>query len=237
MTKTFKDFIAEAKGSATIEEAIRFIRKECQPFLKKNKNWLLSGEGIFRGMNAAADAYTGTPRIDRKPKDTSMVMHKMLGNYFTRKFGYNYREGLFGSTDPSQARGYGDVFAIFPTGDDYRILWSEVADDLYNILSSSSDYEIEVPDMDLDVEQTYNYLRVLLKYHKEPTAKDQEFVDTILDGFDYEETQSLSHIEHMYESTGIELMIKCKSYIALKLDNQGGSVDAYKRYLEQIYAA
>lgn len=232
---SFKSFISEAKGSISADEAIAGIKKECQQFLKANRSALEDGVCIFRGVETRADALIGYPRSDRKSKDTNAVFSELIDSYFNHKFGFKYRSGgLFCSTSPGQARSYAPVFIVFPCGD-YKILGSELVHDLYDLLTSNSlKYDKLLNDVGLDSYDVRELYRKIENDREVETSDIVEF-DRIFDRLKYEETTKLQSIsQHNFES-GVELMLQCKSYYALKIDNQGGSVEAMHKYIERIF--
>lgn len=232
---TFKAYLSEAKGAISIDDAIAGIQKECQPFLKANRDSLENDMCIFRGLSASGLAYIGYPRADRKPKDTNHEFSELIDSYFNHKFGFKYRSnGLFCSTVPGQARNYGDVFIVFPC-DDYKIMYSENVDDLYDLLTGNSPkYSDILYALDLDAEDVRN-LYQKIKVTSQIEKDDIIEFDRIFDKLEYEETTEMQQISGYNFESGVELMLQCKSYYSLKIDNQGGSTDAMRKFIKQIY--
>ena len=72
------------------------------------------------------------PRIDRRPKDVSKLLHKLSDMYFKTKFGIAYRSNSFFCTgNKSFASDYGSVCLIFPIGD-FNFCWSPAVHDFYS---------------------------------------------------------------------------------------------------------
>lgn len=123
-----KDFSSLRKKE---KEIIKLIEGNCKPFLKEFSN------PLYRGTIDYSMFIKKTRRKDRKPKDLQKVLHETLDEIFYDLFGWYPRsEGVFVTSDPSQARSYGESFYFFPIGK-YRYVYSNRVYDLYSSLNSS----------------------------------------------------------------------------------------------------
>ena len=117
------------KEYETITSIIHDIQMDCQPFLKQVKYpWNL----LQRGMRNHSDLSYNGVRSDRKPKDTSVELHKMFDDYFLKKFGIRLRsESVFCYRyhDPNN-KSYGTQFMIFPV-DEFHIYYNPDVEDLF----------------------------------------------------------------------------------------------------------
>lgn len=106
---------------------IEMIRKDCKPFLDREKSLL------YRGLGVESDLFLEkTVRTDRKPKDTHPAMSKLFDNIFYELFRVKLRsEALFAIRNMSGAAEYGNVYMIFPKGK-YEIFVSSSISDLYS---------------------------------------------------------------------------------------------------------
>lgn len=113
------------------------IDRWCQPWLKAS-----SGKQVFRGISTKPENFKGIVRKDRNPMNTPQVIQDIFDDTCKKKFGWKPRSsGLFVSGDVSQARSYGDDYAIYPIGD-FKFLWSPTISDFYiDISIISSNYE------------------------------------------------------------------------------------------------
>jgi hypothetical protein len=114
-------------------------------------------------------------------------------------------------------------------------MYSENVDDLYDLLTGNSPKYSEVLyslDLDAaDIRELYRKINVTGQIEKDDIVK----FDKIFDRLKYEETTKIQSIHQHNFAAGIELMIQCKSYYSLKIDNQGGSTDAMRKFIKQIY--
>jgi hypothetical protein len=123
----FKTYLNEESS----EEIKSLIEKDCQPFLK---NWDNLGIGLlYTGRKVYISAISKSQvRKDRKPKDTPEEIHKLLDDWFYKKFGVRSRSNaVFATKNYDVAKDYGTPFLIFPIGK-YTAISSDRIDDLYN---------------------------------------------------------------------------------------------------------
>lgn len=115
---------------ATVAEQ---IRQACGPFIQANRQALLSGQFMYRGIKGAHSselAIEGTVRTDRIPRDTPNHWHVVLDKFFQQQFGITYRSSaLFATTDINNTVNYGAPFVIFPKGE-FKMCYSPIIDDI-----------------------------------------------------------------------------------------------------------
>lgn len=118
-----KNYIKEELNWRRIAE---IIKKDCKPYLKEIGNL-----SLYRGMFAENRPFVKKiSRTDRKPKDSSLVSHKIMDNIFKKKYGWKARsEGVFVTGDRSITHAYGITYIYFPIGK-YKYLWSPNIHDL-----------------------------------------------------------------------------------------------------------
>jgi len=108
------------------EEIKDILQRDCSKYLKevgKNVLYRASKKNVKDIMKLA-------PRIDRRPRDTNVMVHKVLDDLFKQKYGWNVRSnGIFVSADPSSIFIYGKPYTFFPIGD-YKYVWSPKVRDL-----------------------------------------------------------------------------------------------------------
>ncbi|NPV12927.1 MAG: hypothetical protein HPY57_14240 [Ignavibacteria bacterium] len=136
--KNYNNFIFEYFGNIEEQkEMISFlIKRDCEKFLKE-------GYPMFRGMNLREPIeiikkFDGNINVTRPPKDTPQHIHKMIGDLFVEKFGWNPRnKGVFATScyeDATLYNEYGDVYVFMPIGD-YKYLYNPSVYDLYRKLT------------------------------------------------------------------------------------------------------
>jgi hypothetical protein len=122
----FKTYLNEESS----EEIKSLIEKDCQPFLK---NWDNLGIGLlYTGRKVYISAISKSQvRKDRKPKDMPEETHKIIDNWFYKKFGVRSRSNaVFATFNEYNTYQYGDLFMIFPI-DNYIVISSDKVKDLW----------------------------------------------------------------------------------------------------------
>lgn len=107
------------------------IRAHCQPFLQANSDALQNHQFLFRGVKGATSlVIQGDVRNDRTPRDTPLVWHKALDQFFVNQFNWPYRSAaLFATSNINNAYDYGKPYAIFPIGE-FKICYSPIVEDI-----------------------------------------------------------------------------------------------------------
>jgi hypothetical protein len=195
---TFKQFILEN----TEPDLAQIIKTHCGQFLRES-----ACEKMYRGVKSVdfesstksfgkvkdTDVvyFTGTPRTDRKPKDTNQLVHDLANDWFEVQFGWPARsEGLFCSGSWSTASMYGRPCLVFPM-DGYKYIWSNEVSDFYTDFDDIYEAVIEEYDHRSDFEEAL--ITSLNDFLGNAKFRDTRLADGI---------KSCS-----------EIMIKCKSYI------------------------
>lgn len=185
---------------------IKSVRADCQPFL----GLLRAGAGpLFRGEDAnKRDAFIGEVRRDRIPRNMPRRLHDAGDKWFSETFGVRYRgAGLFCTGNRAQAAQFGMVYMIFPIGG-FQFCWSPKVDDLHVWSKATGCVEI-----DPDTAKT------------KATITDADFV-LRLGALDYRE-DDLSAAT----ASGHEVMVACRTYHALAMDNVTGEDALLKELL------
>jgi hypothetical protein len=103
------------------------FEKACKPWLEAIKG---TYDMAWHGSHNFADDWEIKQfKLRSGPRDTKRTIHNAVNEFFTEKFGWPARNGLFVSGDARQALIYGKVYAIFPVGE-FKCLWSPDVDDL-----------------------------------------------------------------------------------------------------------
>jgi hypothetical protein len=112
-----------------IDEIISLIKRDCQPFLK---DWRKTGNDfLYTGKKIKKDFIKKKVRKDRKPKDMPEETHKIIDNWFYKKFGVRSRSNaVFATFNEYNTYQYGDLFMIFPI-DNYIVISSDKVKDLW----------------------------------------------------------------------------------------------------------
>ena len=210
-----QQYITEDSFS-NIDDMITAIKRDCGKWLKES-----NGRAAFRGMKNKPDMYLATVRDNRKPKDTSKVVHDMMNKSLSDKFGWKPRsEGMFCTGDMWVASQYGKPYMVFPVSD-YRYIWSPTVSDSYADTSKFSTWWAELVSMFL---------------------KD-EYVD------EYVKTKETQQMLKSYKDTGLykalkdknEIMVECKKYYAIRPEsivrpfNPDGKYDSYQEFIKDLY--
>lgn len=113
--KTFKQFINESKAF-DIEQ----LKNDCAFYLSKIKG--TAGESLlYRGGKDWPDDFAiRTWKQRERPRDTPTEAHNVFNEYFKKQYGQEFRNWMFCTGDPSQAKVYsgmgGSITCIFPIG-------------------------------------------------------------------------------------------------------------------------
>ena len=123
---------------------------------------------------------------NRTPHATDELRHERFNDFFSRKFGYPFRNSVFATGDSMDAAVYGNgIHVIFPIGD-FDFLWSPYVRDMT---------------YDLKWEPIGGFSHV---------PPSQDLVDKTLNNVEYQVTDFKGAI-----ISGKEIMIRCKEYYAV----------------------
>lgn len=123
----------EDQENTLIRDAMKLVKRDCQPFLRDLGDHLL-----FRGMRlfgpkAPKDKsfFKKAIRTDRLPTNTNIDDHHEMDEWFKKKFGIKARSNTaFTTGNFRDAKSYGTVYAFFPIGD-FKFIWSPTVSDLF----------------------------------------------------------------------------------------------------------
>lgn len=116
-------------------EVIDMLFKECSQWIKESQ-----GEIVYRGMTVEdrPAMVKKAVRKDRKPIDTPPQAHEAIIELISRLgFKANRNNSIFTSGNKNQARGYGEIYVIFPIGN-YFYTWGPEIIDLYRLMSDGN---------------------------------------------------------------------------------------------------
>lgn len=132
---SFKDFLLEAHTDAEAEALANKIKKDCSYFLGLRKEPLWRGINETRSTSIKSldiegiEAFYGTVRQDRCPKDSPQWFHDVLNDYFFHAFGIKFRsESLFCLPSYNGTSSFGRAKAIYPIGN-FDYIWSPIIQD------------------------------------------------------------------------------------------------------------
>lgn len=128
MTKSqMKTIIDDVNFINLMEE----VKKNCKETIKVCRE---VNSFIYRGMRVD-DYGVKDVRPDRKPKDTSLIVHNMVDDHLEDIFGWKPRSnGLFTSGAMSQTASYGAPYIVF-LKDKFEFIWSPEVYDSYTWFS------------------------------------------------------------------------------------------------------
>lgn len=190
--------LADLFESLTEPKVINLLKTGAQPFLRQN-----SGP-LWRGIHLEPSAYTveqfddGSQitwallkqRTNRGPLTSDAEIHKAADDWFEEKFGWRARStGTFVTGRKTEAASYGRTHLIYPLGE-FNFVWSPIIHDLY----SSSWSRLTKDDSKLTAD------------------KAKKLVASILDNGEYQNSDL-----HAAVRRGHEIMLDCKSYIAINV--------------------
>lgn len=98
---------------------------------------------LYRGLDLDMHPKDGlvtfhVPRRDRRPKDSSMLLHKALDRKFIENFHVPYRsEGVFATGSMSDAQSYGAPAIILPQGQ-FTFCWGRQVPDAFTAFNGQS---------------------------------------------------------------------------------------------------
>ena len=128
----------ESDGVSIDAQTIAIIKEKCSKFIAANKDMLNSHIVLYRGSEDFNVISPGNYKIcsvrkDRRPRDSSAFLHKLINSALKYFDGINWREStVFCTPDYDTAKNYGTVSVILPVGD-YKLLYSEQIEDLIDM--------------------------------------------------------------------------------------------------------
>lgn len=213
---TFKQFLYEAEHK---QDLIKFLRDNCDQAVHdmfKANHYLWRGmkkktDRTFSWVEDEFDGFYGFPRDDRAPRDTPLWGHNAINDFFKKEFGEPLRSSsVFCYSRRLNTGGYGSIFAIIPIGP-YKIYWSPKVEDLTTTLFP--DLDSDEPDDDVVAGSVMYWIQVKKMKLADVTREMQlDYINKQLESSDYQEGPAVDALKH-----GGELMVKCKSYLALSI--------------------
>lgn len=201
-----------------IEQMAEAIINDCKPYLQHGT---YASKPLYRGMGKASELFLtkAVRRTDRHPLATDKTIHDLYNEYFQRKFGYPYRNGVFATSHHAQAKNYGTVYHIFPIGQ-FQVCWSPIVEDLYTNDFELLDYvDAKIDEFSLE---DLEYFFQEMPYSELPDIVKETALNYV-DKLQYQEGNLQQALQ--YDS---EIMIQTKQYYAVK------HVDAAKQVLDLI---
>jgi hypothetical protein len=110
------------KSFAYKDSVRKAIHTECEQFLEQ-----AGGRPLYRGATVKRSIFkpieATTVRKDRKPRDSSKLVHELLDEWFEKNYHVKVRsEALYCTGDIGKAKPYGTPHYVFPVGN-FKILW------------------------------------------------------------------------------------------------------------------
>ena len=198
----------ESSSDLSLEDAVKIFHDECKPFQKE-----IGFDGIFdfkplkRGMKNKSNILIGNVRPDRRPMSTPLPIHEFMDNWFYEKFGIRFRSNaMFVTKSQGSARLYGNVYIVFPIGE-FKYCYSSTIDDLYATIANKIESKLSSHYAPLTKEKFNDFLSDddNLKFALDIVEKilsDSKYIDSDL--------EKVSNFP--------EIMINCKTYLAIKSD-------------------
>jgi len=132
----FKQYLTE--GIKSKKEILALIEKDCKPFLAGWRK-LKIDEFLLSGRQSKTFFAKKQVRKNREPVDTPLDIHKLLDDWFYKKFGVRSRSNaVFCSFDEKIANFYGKPFLVFPISK-YKAVSSKIVEDLFDLFYSDTD--------------------------------------------------------------------------------------------------
>ena len=167
-----------------IDQLADVLLDKCSLYFSKTANIMWRGIG---SLNVSINKFK-CPR-NRAPKDTQALVHEIANAWFVENTGIAYRaDAVFTTGGVAQARGYGNMYAIFPIGD-FRFCWSPtIMDFTFDLAENFPDLQDDDPDAEYKIYNAMNHAM-------------------------YQTTNLKGAI-----SSGHEIMVHCDEYYAVSAD-------------------
>jgi hypothetical protein len=119
------------------------IQKECKQFLKDIKGAAGTLFRINKGLSLRAPVIKKVTRKDRQPLDSNPKLHKLLDEWFNKKFGWKARSNvLFCWPLQFSSPLILQQWMVFPAGN-YKYVWSTSVHDLWGELGDFNYDEVD----------------------------------------------------------------------------------------------
>jgi hypothetical protein len=143
--KLLKELMEDEK-QLTIDILVKFLGDNCSSYVNNHKNdasFLIRGiDGLTSNdFDVEGTGYVLETEADRHPRDTRIVLHTMINDFFDEKFGSRLRSEhvAFCYSNFRRAKvpdDYGDTYLIIPIGE-YKMCYSPKIVDLFQSLDMS----------------------------------------------------------------------------------------------------
>ena len=207
----------ESNSDLSLEEAVKIFHDECKPFQKEiGFNGIFDFKPLKRGMKNKPSILIDNVRSDRRPMSTPLPIHEFMDNWFYKKFGVKFRSNAMFVTKSQSARLYGDVYIVFPIGE-FKYCYSSTIDDLYATIANKIESKLSSHYAPLTKEKFNDFL------------SDDDNLKFALDIVEKILTES-KYVDNdlKYVSYNPEIMINCKSYLAIKSDLYDDFIKLYQ---------
>jgi hypothetical protein len=187
------------------------IKKECSDIIKiYDKSNRVLYRGVTSNVKINNHVVKLTPRTDRKPKDTNMVIHKIFDDVLYKKFGWRPRsEGIFCTSNIFTSASYGNVVGIVFPKNGFDYVWSHKVNDFYSDIIDT----VEFKDIMLDILNKNKTTDIKKgEYTKEQLKYMNEIIKNTLDEYTNDYLENAVMI-------GNEVMIKCDYYYLLVIED------------------
>lgn len=195
------------KTNLTLEDAVKIFHDDCVSFQKEiGFNGKFDFDPLYMGMNGNSDISVNNFKSNKNA--TSHIpsgINKYLDDWFYKKFGVKFRSNaLFTTADSDMASNQGTTYVVFPIGD-FKYCYSNYVEDMYcDILD-----EIYITDF--------------TKLKSKERAEYFSELDEKLEDANYLDNNLKQSSKRIYP----EMMINCKSYLAIKESEYEKFVELY----------
>lgn len=171
------------------KKIISMIHKDCGTFLRSKSRY----QKCFRGHKRTFSPYKMlVPRKNRRPSDIPIEVHKIFGEAFQKKFGWNPRTtGVFCAPNTTIAELYGNEHYFYPVGN-FKMLYSKGVDDFLNTLKDQGFIKGAQKGWDYTPSNVYDFENTV----EEIVSKYEQDTNNAKDALD----------------SWAEIMCQCKSY-------------------------
>lgn len=132
--------LKELEETSNTRKVAEILIRDCSQYLR-DVDYAVDTYRLYRGMGNRNTETSESVIPDvlyfneidvnrkRKPTDVKIKYHNMLNDYFTKNYGYPFRNGVFVTGNINAAKKYGYLVVIFPI-DGYKFAWSPDVDDM-----------------------------------------------------------------------------------------------------------
>ena len=208
----------ESSSDLSLNDAVKIFHDDCIPFQKEiGFNGEFDFKTLKRGMKNKPGLFIGNVRSDRKPTDTPLPIHEFMDNWFYEKFGVKFRSNaMFATKSKGGSQIYGTVYVVFPIGE-FKYCYSTAVSDLYADITSKIESKLSSHYAPLTKEKFNDFLSDddNLKFAIDIVEKilsESKYIDSDLEKVSYNP----------------EIMINCKSYLAIKESEYEKFINLYQ---------